>query len=450
MSDGRRRLEASGAAFLLARAACQPAPSGPPPTAGSSDTVTTAPSSTVAPSPAATVDRAAGWRSDLARIVPGMDALHPDLEHGVSIEAMTTAVDELAASVEDASDDALMVGVARVAAMVSATDGRDGHTGLFAWGTGSYPVESLPLRLWLFEDEVAIVGALPPYEDLVDASIVSIEGRPIAEVLAALDPIIPRDNAQTVRLLSPRFLLMPQILRGLGIAGVGPIAVGVSLADGTEDVRIVQPVPIAEYNAWAGPYGLHLPVDADVLSLARIGDALWWQVMPDTRTLYVQYNRVDDQPPSTLGELEAALGDADIERVILDVRHNYGGELRALDAIEPFFAAAAAAHPGEFFVITGRNTFSAGSMLVAHLDAGGDVTIVGEATGGAPTFWGNSRELVLPWSGLSISVSTTFEVGVDPDDPRDTIEPAQIAILDHEDWGDGIDRALESIIIVAP
>ena len=32
-----------------------------------------------------------------------------------------------------------MVGVARIAAMVSA-QGRDGHTGLFVWGTGSYPV----------------------------------------------------------------------------------------------------------------------------------------------------------------------------------------------------------------------------------------------------------------------------------------------------------------------
>ena len=64
----------------------------------------------------------------------------------------------------DASDDELLVGVMRIVAMVSA-HGCDGHLGAFVWGTGSYPVDSLPLRLWLFDDGVYIVDALPPYEE---------------------------------------------------------------------------------------------------------------------------------------------------------------------------------------------------------------------------------------------------------------------------------------------
>ena len=444
-----RAVRSAAVALFIVIAACQPAPSAQPPSAGATAGTTPTPSTAASATPAATVDRVAGWRSDLAMIVPGMDALHPDLTHGTSLEALNAAVDELSASVEEETDDELMVGVARVAAMVSA-DGRDAHTGLYVWGSGTYPVDSLPLRLWLFEDEVVIVDALPPDEGLVDATITSVEGRPIAEVLAALDPLIPRDNAETVRLLTPRFLLIPQVLRGLGIAGDGPIALGLTFPDGVEDVRIVEPVPMAEYNAWAGPYGLHLPVDPEVLSLSRIDDALWWEVMADTTTLYVQYNRVDVLPSATLDELEAALGDPNVERVILDLRHNYGGEVRALNAIEPVFEAAAEAHPGAFLVIIGRNTFSAGSMLVAQLAATNEVTLVGEPMGGAPTFWGNNRELALPFSGLSISVATTFEVGVDPDDPRDTIVPERLEILTHDDWRVGRDRALESIIIVAP
>ena len=96
-------------------------------------------------------------------------------------------------------------------------NGCDGHTGVFMWGTGTYPVESLPLRLWLFGDDVVIVDALAPHENLIGATIEAIEARPIADVRAALDPLIPRDNDQTVRLLTPRYLLIPQVLRGIGL-----------------------------------------------------------------------------------------------------------------------------------------------------------------------------------------------------------------------------------------
>lgn len=375
-----------------------------------------------------------------------MDRLHPDLTHGTTLDALTAAVDELAAEVPNAGDDELMVGVARIVAMVSA-DGCDGHTGAFIWGTGRYPVDSLPFRLWLFEDEVVIVDALPPYEDLIDTRIDTVEGRPIGEVLAALDPLIPRDNAQTVRLLTPRFLLIPQVLRGLGIAGDGPVALGLTLPTGVEDVRLVEPVPMAEYNAWAGPYGLHLPEDPDVLYLSDIEDDLWWQVLPDTRTLYVQYNRVERQTGALLDELGSALGDPAIERVVLDIRHNYGGELSALDAVEELFAGVAGDLPGQLFVITGRNTFSAGSLLVARLDAHTDATFVGEPMGGCPTLWGDSTDLELPFSGIDVSVATELSVGVDQDDPRDNIEPDQIATLTREDWRDGIDPALEQIVV---
>ena len=59
----------------------------------------------------------------------------------------------------------------------SAPRGRDAHTGLFPWSPAStYPVDSLPLRLWLFPDGIHVVAALPPYEDLV-GSTVEIVGR---------------------------------------------------------------------------------------------------------------------------------------------------------------------------------------------------------------------------------------------------------------------------------
>ena len=67
-----------------------------------------------------------------------------------------------------------------------------------------------------FAEGVAIVAALPPYEGLVGQTLASIDGHPIADVIAALEPLMPRDNAQTVTLLTPRFLLTTEILHGTG------------------------------------------------------------------------------------------------------------------------------------------------------------------------------------------------------------------------------------------
>lgn len=361
---------------------------------------------------------------------------------------MEAAVAKLVAAAPTLTDDELMVGVARIAALVSAKGG-DGHTGLFVWGTGSYPVESLPLRLWLFGDDVVIVDALAPYRDLIGARIDTVEGLPMADVRAALDPLVPRDNDQTVRLLTPRFLLVPQILRGLGLADQGGIRLGLTAPDGKATEVEVAAIPMEDYNDWAGPYGLHLPVDPDVRYLSRIDDDLWWEMLPDGETLYVQYNRVELLGANVV-QLQDALAATAVRRVVLDMRNNFGGEVRPLDTILRIFSDPAVDQPGTLFVFTGRNTFSAASMLAARLEARTSAVFVGEPMGGRPTFYGNSRELPLPHSGLALLVSTTFEVGADENDARDDIELDALAELSQEEWAAGDDPALDLIDVVAP
>jgi hypothetical protein len=447
---GRRILAAAFGTIVAAAAlACGPAPTATvPPSAVHASSPSPGASQATAASPAATPDRVAGWRGDLELLVPGMDAIHPKLTHGVSGAALHDSVASLVGSIEISTDDELMVGVLRIVAMVSAA-GCDAHTGAFIWGAGTYPVDSLPFRLWLFEDDLVIVDALPGYEVLIGARIDAVEGRPIDDVLSALDPIIPRENAQTVRLLLPRYLLIPQVLRGLGMADEGPISLSLVTAGGAPIVSPIDSVSMAEYNAWAGPYGLHLPADPEVLYLSRMDEALWWQLLPDAETLYVQYNRVDHLPAATLADLRTAALAPDIARVVLDVRHNFGGELSALTPVVSLLADPPINQPGRLFVITGRNTFSAGSLLVARVDET-EAVIVGEPMGGCPTTYGDASDLVLPFSGITVSVASELSVGVRADDERLTIEPDTIAVLTREDWSDGRDPALEAIVLVAP
>ena len=98
--------------------------------------------------------------------------------------------------------------------------------------------------------------------------------------------------------------------------------------------------------------------------------------------------------------------------------------------------------------MTGRNTFSAASLFAAKVQAGTSVTIVGEPMGGDPNAWGDPEDVTLPWSGLSVSVSTLFEVGTTSDDERLTIDPDVAVPLGFDDWRAGRDPALAAVLAV--
>src|SRR5262249_34558244 len=132
-------------------------------------------------------------------------------------------------------------------------------------------------------------------------------------------------------------------------------------------------------------------------------------------------------------------------RVVLDLRHNYGGEVGAVNPFINLFAGTAVDVPGRLFVITGRNTFSAASLMVARLVAKSSAELVGEPMGGCPTAYGNAGDMTLPFSGITVSVATQLEVGVSVDDTRPTIEPDIPAPLTYDQWVGKLDPASAAI-----
>ena len=371
-----------------------------------------------------------------------MDRLHPELDHGVSTDELNQAAAELAAGARTLTDDQLLDGVMRIVAMVS-REGCDAHTGAYVWGDDSFAVDSLPLRLWLFDDGIYVVDALDPFRSLIGSRVVSIAGVPTADVITAVEPLIPRDNEWTVRNLTARYLLIPQVLSGVGIPAGASVAVSTLDPSGKAAANEITAIPMSDYNEWAGPYGLHLPADSTVLYLSRMDEPLWWRGLGGG-TLYVQYNQTSFVS-HLLDDLHDAITAAGVVRVVLDLRHNTGGEVRAVDDLVDLFEQPDVGAIDGPYVITGRNTFSAAGLLVARLQADAGATIVGEPMGACPTAWGNARQFELPFSGMDVSVATQLEVGASEDDKRDTIEPDIAVPLTPSDWAAHRDPALEAI-----
>jgi hypothetical protein len=308
-------------------------------------------------------------------------------------------------------------------------------------------VSSLPLRLWSFGDGLFIVDALPPYEALIGRRITSIAGRPTSEVLAAIEPIVPRDNAATVTLVTPRYLLIPEVLHGLGLLdAAGPVALDVVDGAGSETTISVEPISMADYNAWAGPYGLHLPSRPGSLGLSRTDERLWSTIVDDADALYVQYNRVELPTLDSIKAIEAGIARPDVQRVVLDLRQNYGGEVDSDKPLRDVLISYGKTNPGRLFVLTGRNTFSAGSLLVTALVDEAGARIVGEPMAGASAFWGNDRAVALPYSKLAVLVSQSSSN--EPSTATDPLilEPDISAPMASTDYFADRDPALEAAL----
>lgn len=346
--------------------------------------------------------RVVGWHEDLRGLLPSLVPVHPDLANGAPA-ALRSDVESLAAQASALDDDALMVGVMRVVARIAPHG--DGHTGLYVWSNGNRPVHALPLRLWFFSDGLYVEDALGPAHDLAGARITGINGHPLDEVLRAIDPLVPTETVSTRPLLRPRFLLVPEVLHGLGLVPrVDEVALDVA---GRGSVR-VRSVPMADYDAWAGGYGLHLVARPGARWLTRTDETLWHAV--DGRVLYVAYNAVAEHlDAAELAEVGRLARTAAIDRVVVDVRHNTGGEVGADRPLLDVLSHPLVARRGRLFLLTGRNTFSAAGLFVAALRTRTPVTVVGEAASSGARSYGNPTEVTLPHSGLALTVAATRE-----------------------------------------
>jgi C-terminal processing protease CtpA/Prc len=171
----------------------------------------------------------------------------------------------------------------------------------------------------------------------------------------------------------------------------------------------------------------------------------WWELQADTATAYVQYN-VTQSPGDVPQQVADAIAAGSAERVVVDVRHNGGGNNATYGALLELLASPVLAEPGRAYVIVGRATFSAAGNFVAEADQIPHVTLVGEDSGGSPNQYGDAVTLTLEHSGLVLRVAPEFVLRTDPDDVRITVEPDIRAPLSSADYFGDRDPAMEAIL----
>jgi hypothetical protein len=397
---------------------------------------------TISPAPSPSIDRVAGWRADIDALLAARESLHPDPWHGMARADWVAAADAVKARIPDLTDDGALVELVRLAAMPG-WSGRDGHTGIFL--TPGSGIHAYPLRTWRFTDGLVITAARAPYEDLVGSRVTAIGGHPIDEVLRLVEPLSPRDNPSSLLAFAPRYAGVSEILAGLDVIGqAGPAVFSLVGRDSKAREVTIEPITVEEDVAWHGGQPLRLP-PTDAGWLRDEAKPLWWSYEAGHRTLFVQYNAVESGINGIADEILARAKQDDVARVVVDLRHNGGGDNTTMGHFEDVLRDPAINRPGRLVVLIGRITFSAAANFATDLEQSSAATFAGEAMGGSPNLYGDARAVALPYGGQSVFVATRYWQRSTPDDQRITIEPDIAADLSSADYFAGRDPVLQAV-----
>lgn len=196
-----------------------------------------------------------------------------------------------------------------------------------------------------------------------------------------------------------------------------------------------------------------LESDGPLYLSKRDQENYWYTYLEDSRTLYIQYNFVLGTTPSGetmsqfVREIESFLEQNVVDKVIVDLRHNPGGNNNTYKPFLDFLSQNDHFNiSGHLFTIIGRNTFSAATNFAADLEQSTNTIFVGEGTGGSPNLYGDTTKIILPNSRLSVEVSTRYWEKSTPDDNRTSIEPDYAVGLSAEEYFEKNDPQLDFIL----
>lgn len=387
------------------------------------------------------------WREDIRFFMEQAPKTHISLYHILSKSRFDSIGADLLNRVPNLTGEQITAELVRWVAALG-----DGHSNLTPPNSHVYPV----LPFW-FKEGFFIDNAQKEGKAWLGWKLEKINGIPVETIAERLRPYQQRDGEQQVRAQAPGFLVNVEALQAVGVVhGIGKAAFTFkNTKTGAIKTAELEPIELADLfrNRHGGAV---MPGDAQWPLYRQHRDKnYWFQWLPDSKTLYFQYNTVleDQHEPAAefIQKLARAVEQNPVERFVVDLRWNGGGNLFTSKPFTEFIVH----HPkinrrGKLFVILGRHTFSAASFFTTSLELRSQAIFVGEATGASPNHYGDTRPLRLPNSGLQPQLSTIYWQNSFAWDKRPATEPDLPVEPTAADWLANRDAALDAVLAYKP
>lgn len=386
------------------------------------------------------------WREDLRFLAAEMPRVHKNLFHKISKDDFEKAVAHLDARIPSLADHEVGIEIMKLVAMVG-----DGHTGVYSAPITS-PNGVYPVRFYLYEDGLFVQRAAPEFKNIIGGKVIRIGDVSATEAIERVSSIVWHDNEMGIKNAGPFFLSSPQVLHALKISSsLEKVSLTVSV-DGNERTADLRPTAKREDILIAST----VLVDSYALNTTKPlwmkdpANNFWYEYLPGLKILYVQFNAVQNKPDETVEAFFKRVFEYaeknPVEKLVFDLRTNGGGNNYLNLPITIGSIKSRLNLPGKFFVIIGRETFSAAQNTVNELEKYTNAVFVGEPTAANPNHFGDARPITLPNSMLVIQASTLWWQDMDERDRRRWKAPDVAAEMTSKLYRAGRDPAMEAII----
>jgi len=367
---------------------------------------------------AQTTSRQQVLQSDLDFVSNQLPKLHVNFFYQLSPADFTKAAGLLSGQIPSLTDAEFYVRLQQLAALAG-----DEHTSLgLSQATG---FQQFPLRFQWLDDGVFVSAASSAYSQALGAQLVQVGDTPIEQVFPLLAATIPHSNPEWVRSVGASYLSVQQILQGLDLVpntATSPLTFQdragnrFTLQVGTETAGLAS-MP----SATAGPLPWYLQNSSQYY---------WFTYSAPLRLVYVKYNVCAQMPGAPFADFAAqvlqVLDSNPVDTMVIDYRGNGGGDSAVisplLNGLGQRLEALLANPAFQAYGIIDKGTFSSAvddammmrtqQMQAAALFPGAGLEnlllIVGQATGGAPSGYGEVQRFTLPSGSMIGQYSTRF------------------------------------------
>lgn len=401
---------------------------------------------------------------DLKFVVDTLRAVHPNPHHRITARAFDEVVARLNEEWPGLSGATKALKLAELIARLE-----DGHTRLGLTPPVFARAQTFPIRIEQFVDGLFVIAVREQERALLGARINRINGQPWEQVWQKLAAISSGDNVWSQSSGLPVLLTMPEVVRGLGLGPLDVLQIDGVASGGGEITARVPAVTTAYSQMWhgrslVGPAGATVGVmnnAAGTVDLAYRNPAAPYWFSNSDGLLYVQLNMLlNSDDPIPIGSVAKPLSlqafwdamlaalDADAtQTLVIDLRYNGGGDNSyARRFVDSLVARPSINRKGKLFVVMGRRTYSAAMNFLSLLEERTSAIFVGEPAGGAPSHFGDPTTFTLPQSQLTLRISTMhWDLGVQPADVREVMEPSLPAPPRFSAFRDGKDPALDAV-----
>lgn len=314
-------------------------------------------------------DRAARWRTDLRVLAEELPRYHANAFHAVSAGKFRAQVRALDAKLAFLSDDQITVELIRLVALIG-----DGHTNVSSWPDRFH---RYPFRLAWFGRELRVMEVLPEAKRALGARLVRVGQTAVEDAYARVRPLASRETELDSRNDSTYLLPRAEVLAALRLLPSERQGRFTFQDDaGRTFVLTLKPrAPEAAYNAAWQSVTLKPP-----LFEQRSDDAFWFTTLEQGRTVYIKYNRCEDEEGFArfTKKVLGAVDRPQTRRVVVDLRDNGGGDTSVIrPLLDGLQERGYGERKGSLVALTNRFTYSAGMWAANDLKNLGAV-LVGE------------------------------------------------------------------------